>query len=80
MQNLRGIIEALSKTLDINHRSVLNAVTSKLHLLESDAPQIEIMDEEMNEESEVRKKIKFLCYSKLLAIRYFFRPMLLFDA
>lgn len=55
MHNLRDIIEALGKTLDINHRSVLNAVTSKLPT-EAEAPQIDVMDDEMNEEeSEVRR-------------------------
>jgi hypothetical protein len=52
MQNLRDIVEALGKTLDINNRSVLNAVTSKLPI-EPEAPQIDVMDDEMNDESEV---------------------------
>jgi hypothetical protein len=51
MQNLREIIEALGKTLDVNHRSVLNAITSKFPLA-SEAPQIDVIDDEMNEESE----------------------------
>jgi hypothetical protein len=53
MQNLQQIINSLGKTLNINHRSVLNSLTSKLPL-ESEPPPIEVMDEDMNEESEVR--------------------------
>ncbi|CRK86711.1 CLUMA_CG000544, isoform A [Clunio marinus] len=52
MQNLKLVIEALSKTIEINHRTVLNEITSKLPLNETDGPQIEVIDEEMAEESE----------------------------
>jgi HEAT repeat-containing protein 3 len=51
MQNSCKIIEALGKTIEVNHRVVLNEITSKLPLGEKD-PSIEIIDEEMVEESE----------------------------
>lgn len=61
MQNLTGIIEALSKTIAINHRTVLNEITSKLPFDESTKPvQIEVMDEEMNEESEADASLRRL--------------------
>lgn len=59
MQNLRQIISALGKTLEINHRSVLNTLTSKLPL-ESEPPKIEVLDDEMNEESEVGDNLRQL--------------------
>jgi HEAT repeat-containing protein 3 len=57
MQNLSLIMDALSKTLEINHRTVLNELTSRLPLSEDERTQdlaapIEIVDDEMNEESE----------------------------
>lgn len=52
MQNLTLIIEALSRTIGINHRIVLNEITSKLPLNGTTPPQIEVLDDEMNEESE----------------------------
>lgn len=55
-----GIIEALSKTIEINHRSVLNAITSKLPLNESKAPLLEVMDEEMTEETEADASLRRL--------------------
>lgn len=50
MQCFSPIVEALSKTFDINHRQILNDLTSRLPLNESgeDAqPKIEIVDDEM---------------------------------
>jgi hypothetical protein len=55
MESLCDIIAALSKTLEINHRTVLNSITSKLPF-GTETPQIEVMDEETNEESEVETK------------------------
>lgn len=52
LQNLTLIIDALSQTIGINHRTVLNSITSKLPLNGATPPQIEVLDEEMNEESE----------------------------
>lgn len=56
LQNLSLIMDALSKTLEINHRTVLNEITSRLPLSEDErqgiAAPIEIVDDEMNEESE----------------------------
>lgn len=58
MQSLTAIIEALSKTIAINHRMVMNEITSKLPLnngqenLEENPTHIEVMDEEMADESE----------------------------
>lgn len=54
MQCFSPIIDALSKTFDINHRQVLNDLTSRLPLNESaEQPQVEVMDDEMaGEESE----------------------------
>ena len=61
MQNLTGIIEALSKTIAINHRTVLNEITSKLPLANESKPlQIEVMDEEMTEESEADASLRRL--------------------
>lgn len=61
MQNLTGIIEALSKTIAINHRTVLNEITSKLPLNDdSKSLQIEVMDEEMTEESDVDASLRRL--------------------
>lgn len=57
MQNLNLIIEALSKTLEINQRAILNELTSRLPLNENETnqqkpPAVEIVDEEMDEETE----------------------------
>lgn len=55
MQNLCLIMDVLSKTLEINHRTVLNEVTSRMPLNEGDnqrAAPVEIVDDEMNEETE----------------------------
>lgn len=54
MQNLSLIMDALSKTLEINHRTVLNDITSRLPLKENQnqAAPVEIVDDEMNEETE----------------------------
>lgn len=60
MQNLTGIIEALSKTIAINHRTVLNEITSKLPFNEAKPIQIEVMDEEMNEQSEADASLRRL--------------------
>lgn len=52
-QHLTAIIEALSKTIEINHRTILNAITSKLPLNEAtQSARIELIDEEMTEETE----------------------------
>lgn len=53
MQNLSPIIEALSKTIEINHRTILNDITSKLPLssTENSPLPIEVMDDEMEQES-----------------------------
>lgn len=48
MQNLRAIVEALGKTVKINHRTVMGAITSKLPLAgNQDAPiqDLELMEE-----------------------------------
>lgn len=60
MQNLTGIIAALSGTIEVNHRQVLNEITSKLPLNEVRAPQIEVMDEEMNDEPEADASLRRL--------------------
>lgn len=54
MQSLTAIIEALSKTIAINHRMVMNEITSKLPLNngQENPIHIEVMDEEMADESE----------------------------
>lgn len=55
MQNFNLIIEALSKTIDVNHRQILNELTSRLPLNESERkapPPIEVVDENMEEETE----------------------------
>lgn len=54
MQNLSLIMDALTKTLEINHRTVLNEITSRLPLNENEnhAAPVEIVDDEMNEETE----------------------------
>jgi hypothetical protein len=56
MQNFNSIIEAISKTLEINHRQVLNEITSRLPLnegeAEKNAPAVEIIDDDMEEETE----------------------------
>lgn len=52
-QFLKDIIEALSKVLDINHRSLLNEITSKLPLNnEQQLNNVELIDEEMTDETE----------------------------
>lgn len=61
LQHLTAIIEALSETIDINHRAVLNAITSKLPLNETKEPQrVEIIDEEMGEETEADASLRRL--------------------
>ena len=48
MQNLRAIVEALGKTVEINHRTVMGVITSKLPLAgNQDAPiqDLELMEE-----------------------------------
>lgn len=61
LQHLTSIIEALSKTVEINHRTVLNAITSRLPLDEAkEAPRIEVIDEEMNDETEADASLRRL--------------------
>lgn len=53
IQNSSLVLEALNKTIEINHRNVLNELTSRLPLNEEqEAPQVEIMDDDMNVETE----------------------------
>lgn len=55
MQNLSLIMDALTKTLEINHRTVLNEISSRLPLNEGEsqrAAPVEIIDDEMNAETE----------------------------
>lgn len=57
LQNLSLIMDVLSKALEINHRTVLNAITSRMPLSEEERLQdsgapMEVIDEEMNNESE----------------------------
>lgn len=57
LQNLSLIMDVLSKALEINHRTVLNAITSRMPLSEEERLQdsgapMEVIDEEMNHESE----------------------------
>lgn len=55
LHNFSSIIEALNKTIEINHRQVLNEITSRLPLNESapkTVPNVEIVDENMEEETE----------------------------
>ncbi|CAO1371804.1 unnamed protein product [Diamesa tonsa] len=63
MQNLRAIVEALGKTIEINHRTVMGAITSKLPLAgNQDAPiqDLELMEEtlEVDEETETDATIR----------------------
>lgn len=60
MQNLRAIVEALGKTIEINHRTVMGEITSKLPLAGiQDAP---IQDLELMEETlEIDGKHNKLC-------------------
>lgn len=62
MQNLSLIMDALSKTLEINHRTVLNEITSRLPLNENEnsATPVEILDDEMNEETEEEASVRRL--------------------
>lgn len=58
LQNLSLIMDVLSKALEINHRTVLNEITSRLPLSEEERQQdsaapMEVIDDEMNQESEV---------------------------
>jgi len=54
MQCLNPIVDTLSKTIEINHRQVLNEITSRLPLNETEEPTpVEVIDDEMGEESEV---------------------------
>jgi hypothetical protein len=52
--NYSIIMDALSKTIDINHKQILNELTSKLPLNEEStrAPPVEVLDEEMQLETE----------------------------
>lgn len=65
MQNLSLIMDALNKTIEINHRTVLNEITSRLPLNEDErqnaieAP-VEVLDDEMNEESEADARTRRL--------------------
>lgn len=57
LQNLSLIMDVLSKALEINHRTVLNEITSRLPLSEEERQQdsaapMEVIDDEMNQESE----------------------------
>lgn len=55
IQCLNPIIETLSKTIEIDHRQVLNELTSRLPLNENEVEKptpVEIVDDEMGEESE----------------------------
>lgn len=62
--HMSQILQALSKTLQINHRQVLGSITSDLHLLEkNDVTELEIqpeegfaMEEETEEEIQNRRK------------------------
>lgn len=51
IQHLTEIIEALGNTIEVNHRAILNALTSKLPMNGPRAPPLEVVDDEMNEES-----------------------------
>lgn len=51
-QYLKDIIEALGKVLDMNHRVLLNEITSKLPLNGEHSSNLEVVDEEMTEETE----------------------------
>jgi hypothetical protein len=65
MQNLSLVIQALSKTVEINQRQVLNELTSRLPLNEGEtekknAPAVEIVDEEMDDETETEASARRL--------------------
>ena len=56
-------MDALSKTLEINHRTILNEITSRLPLNEDEsqrAAPVEIVDDEMNEETEAEASTRRL--------------------
>lgn len=59
-QFLKDIIEALSKILDINHRTLLNEITSKLPLNNEQPSNVEVIDEEMTDETETDAAIRRL--------------------
>lgn len=46
LHNLQSIIDVLSRTLNFNHRSVLNEITSELPLHETTNLEIEVVDEQ----------------------------------
>jgi hypothetical protein len=61
MQNLAAIIEALSRTIDINHRTILNDLTSKLPLGDQSNPTpVEVIDDEMGEENDADASLRRL--------------------
>lgn len=51
--NLNQIFNALTKSLDINHRDVLSKLTSSLPLdIKENGPEIEVNDDQMDEETD----------------------------
>lgn len=60
MQNLARIIEALSRTLNVNHRTILNDITSKIPLEDNNVQPIEVIDEEMQVESDADASLRRL--------------------
>lgn len=60
MQHLTEIIEVLAKAIEVNHRSVLNELTSKLPFNGSTAPPVEVIDEEMNDETDADASLRRL--------------------
>lgn len=61
MQNLVRIIEALSRTININHRTILNDITSRIPLTGiANVQPIEVIDEEMQEESDADASLRRL--------------------
>lgn len=60
-QYLKDIIEALGKVLNVNHRSLINDITSKLPLNgEQPETNMEVIDEEMTEETDDQASIRRL--------------------
>lgn len=59
-QYFKDIIEALGKVLEINHRVLLNELTSKLPLNGEQPTNLEVIDEEMTEETEDEASLRRL--------------------